>query len=450
MVLLGVLITAISSTIMAETTTVGPSWIAQGPGPIQNAPMVINVFPDNEGVGAIHTVLSVPTNADVLYVGTVNGGIWKTTNATSLSPSWSQLTEKFRSTSIGAMEFDPTDPTYNTIVVGIGRFSSYGGEGGLLNGLLLTTNGGDSFKELSGPLLQGRNFSGVAKRGNVIVAAANTLNGARNGGIYRSVDSGTTWDFVSLTAGLTGPEVMIANVVPGTPVTINSPNHGLRPRPAASEDRLVVARGNSEYVHVAGVDGTTGANGIFRVNVIDADNFTLEGSSDTNAYSGGGTWTKVPGVFDLVGDPQDPELFYVAMEGTGIFRSNDSGATWTNVSAGDPLLNAAITDDCRPPAPPIGCPNNNTEMAISPTTGRLYVAVLRDDQQAYFGFTDDNGGIWTAMDRGNVRGGAVIFSIVADPVDQDIVYVGGKEGDILQRGDASQPTGMGMQWESLT
>ena len=50
------------------------AWVAQGPGPILNGPNIQNVMPNDEAVGAINTLAAHPTDADVLYVGGVNGG----------------------------------------------------------------------------------------------------------------------------------------------------------------------------------------------------------------------------------------------------------------------------------------------------------------------------------------------------------------------------------------
>ena len=37
--------------------------------------------------GAVEALAPGPSNPDVLYVGTVNGGVWKTTDATDFLPS---------------------------------------------------------------------------------------------------------------------------------------------------------------------------------------------------------------------------------------------------------------------------------------------------------------------------------------------------------------------------
>jgi hypothetical protein len=44
--------------------TIDTQWTAQGPSPVQNG-QVENVSPDNEVIGAIHTVVA-PTNPDIL------------------------------------------------------------------------------------------------------------------------------------------------------------------------------------------------------------------------------------------------------------------------------------------------------------------------------------------------------------------------------------------------
>jgi len=175
-------------------------WIAQGPGPIVNG-QVTNIEPDNEVIGAINTLLAHPTDSDILYIGAVNGGIWRTTNATALRPNWEPLTDNLPGQSIGAIEFDPTDLTNQTIIVGIGRYSSFANFGGPQTGLLQTTDGGNSFTQITDPLLTGQRITGVAQRKNLILASA-------NGGLFRSTDNGRTWLLVSRNNGLPSGEVL--------------------------------------------------------------------------------------------------------------------------------------------------------------------------------------------------------------------------------------------------
>jgi len=133
---------------------IGGAWQAQGPGPatdgqVENVQEQGSGVVDDQVVGAIHTVAAHPTNANVLYAGATNGGIWKTTNAQAASPAWTPLTDSEPSTSIGALEFDPTDVTGDTLVAGFGRFSSFGQAGGNLVGLLHTTDSGATWTQLN-------------------------------------------------------------------------------------------------------------------------------------------------------------------------------------------------------------------------------------------------------------------------------------------------------------
>ena len=189
------------------TGVFGGAWTALGPGPIRNG-QIENVTPNNEVVGAIHTVAAHPTDSNILYVGGVNSGIWRTSNATVASPNWTPLTDNFPSLSIGALEFDPTDATRRTLVAGIGRFSSFGRSGGPLTGLLRTTDGGDNWTPINHPLLVNKNISGVAARGATLLASANSINSLfTTGGLFRSIDGGINWVTVSGGNGLAADDV---------------------------------------------------------------------------------------------------------------------------------------------------------------------------------------------------------------------------------------------------
>src|SRR6266542_5009198 len=179
----------------------GGQWTAQGPGPTQNG-QPENVTPNSEVVGAIHAVAAHPTDPNILYVGGVNSGIWRTGNATAASPTWTPLTDNFPSLSIGALEFDPLDVTHRTLVAGIGRFSSFSRSGGPLTGLLRTTDGGDNWAQIRHPLVVNQNISGIAARGATLLASANTAFVGITGGLFRSIDGGINWVLVSGSNGL--------------------------------------------------------------------------------------------------------------------------------------------------------------------------------------------------------------------------------------------------------
>ena len=369
----------------ATVTSVSSVWIDQGPAPAING-QVENVSPNDEVSGAVHTVVAHPTDADVLWVGSVNGGIWRTDNATAASTTWRPQTDNLQSLSIGAMELDPTDPTADTLVAGIGRYSSFGQVGDDHVGILRTTDGGTSWVNPGSAGLTSPNISGVAARGNAIVVSVNyadpdtysnigifrSTDGGANfsqvagippgvafdlasdptnnatlytgitshaypDGIYKSTDTGATWAKVSnaamdalisdffatnnieisaigndvfaniiqngRSAGIfysadgaatwtamdlprtpEGSPTAIGTVMPGAPIVIDtsaSGSHGLS---------------SGMEVEVAGVGGTTGANGVWTITYISSTQFSLDNSSDSTPWTGGGTWQKVVGL----------------------------------------------------------------------------------------------------------------------------------------------------------
>ena len=67
----------------------------------------------------------------------------------------------------------------------------------------------------------------------------------------------------------------ISSASAAAPIVVASASHGL-------------TTGN--YVTVSGSQGLAGLNGTFQVSVVDGDHFSLNGSSGTGSYTGGGVW----------------------------------------------------------------------------------------------------------------------------------------------------------------
>jgi len=72
------------------------------------------------------------------------------------------------------------------------------------------------------------------------------------------------------------------NVITGasnsTPIQITSPGHGLQ---------------TGEEIRVTGILGNSAANGTFKVSVVDANTFRLDGSTGNGVYGGGGSWVRL-------------------------------------------------------------------------------------------------------------------------------------------------------------
>ncbi|MCA9050039.1 MAG: hypothetical protein KDA89_14985, partial [Planctomycetaceae bacterium] len=161
-------------------------WVYQGASPTQNA-QGENVVPDNQVNGATQIVVAHPTDPNILYIGGVNGGIWKTTNATTLNPEWTPQTDFNESLSMGALAFDPTDGTFNSLAAGTAGYSSFAGVSGRRGLVYVTTDGGASWVNRGSAGLTAGNISGIAMRGNTIVVTSST------DGVFRSTDGGATF-----------------------------------------------------------------------------------------------------------------------------------------------------------------------------------------------------------------------------------------------------------------
>ena len=96
---------------------------------------------------------------------------------------------------MGALEFDPLDATSRTLLAGTGRFSSLASFGDDTVGLYYTTTNGDSWTQITDPLLVTQHFTGVAARGATLLAGA-------GGGLFRSTNTGGSWSNISGQNGL--------------------------------------------------------------------------------------------------------------------------------------------------------------------------------------------------------------------------------------------------------
>ena len=201
-----------------------PRWIEQGPGPILNGP--VTVVPGNHPVaGAINGIVVSGTNPDLVYVGTVNGGIWETTNATAESPHWSPLTDRrLPGLSINSLALSPVHPAI--LFAGTGSTSSYNSDGSPGFGVARSTDGGRTWAVLAQDTFAGRRINSIVPTaldgGSVVLAATqrdsppgktSPTRGVGGGGVFRSTDTGDS--FVRLSGnGSSGlPDQGVSNLV---------------------------------------------------------------------------------------------------------------------------------------------------------------------------------------------------------------------------------------------
>ena len=189
------------------------TFVSQGPSPISGAAQIVQSADGPNGqtgtvTGAIQAVLPDPVNPNVIYIGATNGGVWSTQDG---GKTWTPLTDKQGSLSVGALAFDPTDPSRQKLYAAMATTSS-GSIGAVapLPGILFSRDGGMNWGVIagsttSGVSLNGKSIIAVAALGNTILAAASDASG----GLFRSNDGGAT--FTNITPGGSAPVTSLAS-----------------------------------------------------------------------------------------------------------------------------------------------------------------------------------------------------------------------------------------------
>jgi hypothetical protein len=342
-----------------------PTWNEQGPGPIVNG--ATDGLPDNPVTGAINCIAIDPRNSARVFIGAVNGGIWRTDNINASPVSWTPLTDQMPSLAISSIAFSPFDN--NGLFAATGNYSSDGSSGTF------------------GP--------GV---------------GGQGVGLYKSTDGGDTWRIVgSQTFG----KRTIRKVVPAVRTLANG----------TTQNVVLVASDRGIFRSVTGGESTGGTDGF--INVLQPT-FPAPG---------------MPGfVFflpasDLIADPNPSAIgtFYAAFtalpftgspasDTAGMFKTTDFGDHWTPITTGIP--NLATTDNIKFAAafyPAL----NKTILYAGQEVGSHLADVWRSTDTGTTWKEDGTGPGLPKLDVNPGGQGNLHFSIVADPTDETVCYVGG-------------------------
>jgi hypothetical protein len=284
-------------------------WAEQGPGPTLQGQT--EGLPGNPVAGGVNAIAVDLAHPGTVYLATINGGIWKSTDANTASPNWTPLTDlKLPALSINSIAISPLNAS--TIFAGTGSTSSDAFEGSPGFGVLRSTDGGVNWSILAGATFAGRRINSIVPLARTsgglagqVVLAATLFDG---GGVYRSTNGGSSFARVSGTSGL----------------------------PDAGASSLAADPGNSTRVYAAfpASYGAGGAAGVYR-------------SDDA-----GQTWTPVNTGLTGLGSSlrillsvgrTTGVVYAMVIDGlgvaTGVFRSANAGATWTALGVPSPTIN---------------------------------------------------------------------------------------------------------------
>jgi len=306
----------LESRILLSVDLVGiPDWIELGPGPMQSAQ--VNVPPGDFATGAVESIAINPNNTAQIYLGTVNGGVWRTNNADPTNPdatTWTPLTDLQASLAMGDIAFSPLDATGDTLFAGTGSYSSLGQAGGPPIGILRTTDGGATWDTFE------LNPGGAQNQVKAVVPTAIDLDPGAGvdemvlvgtiggGGLYRSDDNGETYALLSGANGL----------------------------PAGDISQLIVDPNDAEQFY-AGVPN----QGVFRGD-FDAGTGIITWTAVNTGITGIGT----AGNVQIAGsDSGGTTVLFALLSGPsqGAFRSTDSGDNWTALATPPTLFQRDVT-----------------------------------------------------------------------------------------------------------
>ena len=327
------------------------TWVAVGPShalyPATIFRSSFSYVPARYMAGGRATAVAIDPNCKQgdcrLWVFAAGGGVWRTKNALSGQPTWEFLSGEFGIQSGSSITLDPNDASGNTLYVGTGEANS-------------------------------------------------SADSAAGVGIYKSVDGGSTWTGPLGAAAFEGRAVGSIVVAPGDPDTIYAAStRGVLGISSVSGGAASLIPGAAAWGLYKSTDG--GATWTFLHN-----GSPLASECDTVPEAAvPGTPCSLRGVRRVVLDPGNPSIVYAGSYSRGVWRSNDGGATWTQIN---PSLNA--TDA-----------NMRPEIAVTALAGgstRMYI---------YEGSTGAPGFTARLFRNDNVATGAPVFTNLSssDPAD---------------------------------
>lgn len=418
----------------------------------------------------IVTIKYDPVNPNIIYLGAAFGGVWKSTNG---GLNWVQKSDFEASLSSGALAIDPTNT--NIIYYGTGE-ATYSGASYYGRGLLKSTNGGDTWVNITAGLPTSTYFSRIAIKpgnSNFLLAALG------NSGLYRSTNAGLNWavlvtgrcddvlfsptgDTVYAVGYGTGYTVStdggsVFNII-STGVAMNTRNHIAQCKRAPNIMYLAVHGGSAVNVYKstnAGFTYTLSGSNIpgggqawydmyMHVNQFDPNYayvglIALYGTTD-----GGASWINMSGSgvhvdqHNMDFHPTDPNKLFAVNDG-GVWTSTNMGSSWTNLNSSLTLTQFyRMTSD----------PNNSNHLAggtqdngTQRTTGTLnWTAafggdggevcfhsqnsnyILGETQNNGLMRSSNNGASWSSATSGLTGSGSWVAPILSHPTTAGVFY----------------------------
>ncbi len=258
--------------------------------------------------GRVTSVVGVPGDPNIYYVGAAAGGVWKTTDAGN---TWKPIFQNEPVASIGDIALAPSNPSLVWVATGEANIRNDVMVG---HGLYFSPDAGATWQEIAPQIFHNagqmsRVLINPQDPNEVWVAVFGHAWGPNaTRGVFHTTDGGKTWQKTLYVNDHTG--AIDLALEPGNP-------------------RVLLAGMWDMVRHPWGMDDGGPGSGLYR------------------SINGGQTWTKITaglakgpyGRIGLAFAPSQPNLAYAIVQSkTGLFyRSEDAGLHWTAVSDSDAL-----------------------------------------------------------------------------------------------------------------
>ncbi|MGB9234193.1 MAG: hypothetical protein WCC04_07240 [Terriglobales bacterium] len=423
--------------------------------------------------GRVVAVAGVPGNRNTFYFGSVDGGIWQTTDAGVV---WKPIFDGQPIASIGAIAVAPSDP--KIIYAGSGE-SDIRSDLSSGNGIYRSTDGGQTWsnaglrdsRQISRIVVDPRNASVV-----YVAALGHAYGPNAERGVFKTTDGGAHWIKIldqgpdvgaaDLAMATGNPNILFATMwrARRPPWSVYAPLGG----PGSGLYRSM--DGGQSWSHLTGAGLPVGAweragvavssNGKRVYALIDVKKVGTASSAGLyRSDDGGDTWSLANAdprltsrswyFSNITIDPRNDDVIYVPS--VALYRSEDGGKTIAIVRGapgGDDYHQIWV--DPADSARMILGTDQGTTISVdygktwsswyNQPTAQLY-HVITDDRFPYrvYGTQQDSGGIAlpSRTDHGHITardwfspGGSESGYIAPDPADPNIVYISGTYGSV--------------------
>ena len=293
------------------------------------------------GVGRGNCICIDPANSNNLWIGSPDGGLWKSTNG---GTNWTTSTDLFTDLGVSDVAIDPTNSNIMYVATG-DRDGSYAGPSlhAPAYGLMKSTDGGVTWTNMY-PLA----VSSQYMMSRILIDPSNTQNiyVSGNFGIIKSTNGGTSWSTIFSTE-----VIMSMEFQPGTSSTIYAAGKSFHVSTNSGGSWTTITSGLASSGSVARLSIAVSANNPAYCYVLAADgsNFGLYGVYlSTNAGAGmtfnmqkGATSPNLLGFNQNGSDNGTGQGFYtlsiganptnaaeVMVGGVNIWKSTNSGVSW--------------------------------------------------------------------------------------------------------------------------